>query len=43
MDNRERTSARDKNKGNEFRWQNNMKILCSGEKMRNATSQKGDK
>ena len=30
------------NKGNEFRWNNNMDIQSGGEKMRNAIGQQGE-
>ena len=33
---------RQKNKGDEFRWKNNTKICCRGEKMGNASGQQGE-
>ena len=41
MDNRERARARDKNKGDQFRWKKNLKIYSGCEKMRNASSHQG--
>ena len=38
VDNRERARARDKNKGDQFRWKKNLKIYSGCEKMRNANA-----